>query len=406
MSSLLRAAAAALLCLSITGCPGAKRPPVTRSEDAMREAMKPPRLLDDADLPSLRAALGESLVWIDALPADRRFVYGPRVLSTAEVRLVFTTMREILVDDPSPDVLEKRIHERFDILESTGGESGDVLYTGYYEPVIEAAAAPDATYATPVYARPPDLVEIPIDQFGERFAGERGLFGRIDGAESPRPRVLPYWSRTEIAAGKLAGKNLELAWAKDPIALFFVEVQGSGALVFPDGTEKRIGYAASNGRLYQSIGKLLIDEGQIPREQMSMQALRAWLLANPSEITRVFAYNPSYVFFRMLDGAPLGSLGRPVTPGRSVATDSKLFPHGALAFISTARPIPGPDGKPEPQKLGRFVLNQDTGGAIRGAGRVDVFWGRGPDAEYSAGHMKERGRLFFLVPKRVGPASP
>jgi len=268
MSSLLRAAAAALLCLSITGCPGAKRPPVTRSEDAMREAMKPPRLLDDADLPSLRAALGESLVWIDAQPADRRFVYGPRVLSTAEVRLVFTTMREILVDDPSPDVLEK------------------------------------------------------------------------------------------------------------------------------------------NGRLYQSIGKLLIDEGQIPREQMSMQALRAWLLANPSEITRVFAYNPSYVFFRMLDGAPLGSLGRPVTPGRSVATDSKLFPHGALAFISTARPIPGPDGKPEPQKLGRFVLNQDTGGAIRGAGRVDVFWGRGPDAEYSAGHMKERGRLFFLVPKRVGPASP
>lgn len=403
MLSLLRATAAALVCVFLAGCP-AKRPPVTRPEEAMRQAAKAPRLLDDGDLASLRAALKESLTWIDAQPADRRFVYGPRVLTTAEVRGGFVALMEILADDPAPDVLETRVRERFEILEVAGGEAGDVLFTGYYEPVIAASPAPDERHATPIYARPHDLVEIPIDAFGEKFAGERGLFGRLDGIGTARPRVVPYWTRSEIGAGKLAGKELELAWAADPVALFFVEVQGSGALVFPDGTEKRIGYAASNGRLYQAIGKLLIDEGAIPKEAMSMQALRAWLAANPAEIPRVLAFNPSYVFFRMLDGAPLGSLGRPVTPGRSVATDSKLFPHGALCFIATARPVAGADGKPEPQPLGRFMLNQDTGGAIRGAGRVDVFWGRGPDAEYAAGHMKERGRLFFLVP-RAQPAA-
>lgn len=367
----------------------------------MRLAAKTPPLLDDGDLASLRAAIGESLAWIEAQPADRTFVYGPRVVYAAEVRDGFVQMLEMLADDPAPHVLEERVRSRFEIYESVGGEQGDVLFTGYYEPIIEAAPAPDAAHATPIYARPPDLVEIPLDAFGEKFAGERALFGRVDGEGGPRPRVVPYWTRSEIVAGKLAGKSLELAWAKDPVALFFVEVQGSGALLFPDGTEKRIGYAASNGRKYEAIGKLLIDEGEIPREQMSMQALRAWLSAHPDQIPRVLAYNPSYVFFRLLDGAPLGSLNRPVTPERSVATDSKLMPHGALGFVVTKRPVRGADGKPEMQSLTRFVMNQDTGGAIRSPGRVDVFFGRGEAAELAAGHMKERGRMFYLVPKRA-----
>jgi membrane-bound lytic murein transglycosylase A len=179
-----------------------------------------------------------------------------------------------------------------------------------------------------------------------------------------------------------------------------VEVQGSGTLRLPDGTERRIGYAGSNGRPYRSIGSLLIQEGVIPRETMSMQALRAWLAANGPQCDRVLDFNESYVFFHFLEGSAVGSLGRPVTPGRSIATDSKLFPRGALAFLQTERPVALPDGTVQWQPLSRFVLNQDTGGAIKGAGRVDVFWGRGPEAELAAGLMKQKGRLVFLVPRR------
>lgn len=403
-------AAAALLCsLASPACgPRKPPPPVTRPAEALRVTRDVPPLLDDGDLASLRAAVGESLSWLDAVPADRRFVYGPRTVTAAEVKAGLATFLQLLADDPAPHVLEARVRERFDVLEAAGGEEGDVLFTGYYEPVIEASRTRDEVYRVPVFRRPPDLVEIPLDAFGERFAGERGLFGRLDAADPLRPRVVPYWTRTEIAAGRLAGRSLELAWAKDPVALFFVEVQGSGALVFPDGTEERIGYAASNGRTYRSIGTLLAGEGAIPRERLSLQSIRAWLAANPAHVDRVLAYNESVVFFRTLDGPPLGSLSRPVTPGRSIATDSKLFPHGGLAFVATQRPVAGESteaGLPPTIPIGRFVLNQDTGGAIRGAGRVDVFWGRGADAEFAAGHMKERGRLFFLVPKAAPAGS-
>ena len=397
------------LLVFVCGCPAVKkpRPAVTRPEDAMRSPAAAVRLADDGDLPSLRAAIGESLSWLEAVPADRRFVYGPRTLTAAEVKAGLATFLQLLADDPAPDVLEARVRERFELLEAAGGEDGEVLFTGYYEPVIEAARTRDDAHRTPVFRRPLDLVEVPLDAFGERFAGERGLFGRFDAADPARPRVVPYWTRAEIAAGRLGGRSLEIAWAKDPVAMFFVEVQGSGALVFPDGTEERIGYAASNGKTYRSIGKLLADEGAIPREKLSLQSIRAWLAANPAHVDRVLAYNESYVFFRTLDGPPLGSLNRPVTPGRSIATDSKLFPHGGLAFIATRKPIAGESaepGIPATTPLGRFVLNQDTGGAIRGAGRVDVFWGRGPDAEFAAGHMKEKGRLFFLVPRAAMPS--
>jgi membrane-bound lytic murein transglycosylase A len=272
-----------------------------------------------------------------------------------------------------------------------------VLYTGYYEPVIEASLTRDATYASPIHAAPQDLIEVPLEPFSDRFKGEK-VFGRIEGK-----RLVPYFSRSEIVGGKLAGKGLELAWAKDPVALFFLQIQGSGTLLLPDGTERRIGYAGANGRPYRSIGARLIEQGFITREAMSMQALRAWLAANPAQRDALLDYNESYVFFRYLDTAPVGSLGRPVTPGRSIATDSRLFPHGALAFIETEQPVGTVETGITWKPLTRFMLNQDTGGAIRGPGRVDIFWGRGPNAELSAGLMKQKGRLFFLVPRDAPP---
>jgi membrane-bound lytic murein transglycosylase A len=367
---------------------------VTRPEEALVEFVQPLELRDDGAPAALRAAIAESLVWLGTRPADERFVFGRREVTAAELRAALERLHGRITENLSSVELMARVLEDFEPLESAGGEDGQVLFTGYYEPEIEASLTRTDEYTVPIYGLPGDLIEVPLEPFAERFKAER-VFGRLEGR-----RLVPYWTRSEIRGGKLGGQGLELAWAKDPVALFFVEVQGSGTLRLPDGGERRIGYAASNGRPYRSIGSLLIQEGAIAREAMSMQALRAWLAANPPQRNRVLDFNESYVFFRFLDSAAVGSLGRPVTPGRSIATDARLFPKGALAFIHTERPVRLADGTVEWRPLSRFVLNQDTGGAIKGAGRVDVFWGRGPEAELSAGMMKQKGRLLFLVPRQ------
>ncbi len=381
--------------LLVAGCPRATRAPVTRAEEALVAVSHPIELRDDGSPAALRTAIAESLTWLATRPVDERFIFGQRDVPAAQLRAALERLHARLTDDMSPEQLAARVLENFELMEAAGGEDGRVLFTGYYEPIIEASLTRTEEYATPILGPPSDLIEVPLEPFAERFKAEK-VFGRLEGR-----RLVPYWNRAEIRNGKLAGRNLELAWAKDPVGLFFVEVQGSGALRLPDGSERRIGYAASNGRPYRSIGSLLIQEGVIPREAMSMQALRSWLAMNPAQCHRVLDFNESYVFFRFLETAAVGSLGRPVTPGRSIATDARLFPKGALAFIQTERPVATQGGTVEWRPLSRFVLNQDTGGAIRGAGRVDVFWGRGPEAELAAGMMKQKGRLVFLVPRAL-----
>jgi membrane-bound lytic murein transglycosylase A len=384
-------------CVLVVGCPRTTRTPATRAEEALREPSQPLRLHDDGEPAALRTSIAESLVWLKTRPADERFIFGPREVLASELRDALERLHSRITEGMTREELTTQVLEEFEPLESTGGEDGQVLFTGYYEPIIEASLTRTEEYATPIHGAPRDLIEVPLEQFAERFKAER-VFGRLEGR-----KLLPYWTRSEIRSGKLNGQGLELAWAKDPVALFFVEVQGSGTLRLPDGSERRIGYASSNGRPYRSIGSLLIQEGAIPREAMSMQALRAWLAANPPQCNRVLDFNESYVFFRFLETAAVGSLGRPVTPGRSIATDARMFPKGALAFISTERPELLPDGTVGWKPLSRFVLNQDTGGAIKGAGRVDVFWGRGPDAELAAGMMKQKGQLLFFAPRRTAP---
>jgi membrane-bound lytic murein transglycosylase A len=388
-------AACALL---VTACPRATRAPVTKPEEALVPVSAKLELRDDGDPAALRAAIVESVRWLRARPADQRFIYGPREVTAGVLRAALERLHGRIRDGMTAAELSAVVLEDFEPLESAGGEDGQVLFTGYYEPTLEASLTRTAEYTVPIHALPEDLIEVPLEAFAERFKAER-VFGRLDGK-----KVVPYWTRGEIRGGRLQGRGLELAWAKDPVALFFLEVQGSGTLRLPDGTQRRVGYAASNGRPYRSIGSLLIQEGAIAKEAMSMQALRAWLAANPAQCHRVLDFNESYVFFRFLAGASEGSLGRPVTPGRSIATDARLFPKGGLAFIQTDHPVRMADGSVQWRPLTRFMLNQDTGGAIRGAGRVDVFWGPGPEAELAAGMMKQKGRLLFLVP-RVGPGA-
>jgi membrane-bound lytic murein transglycosylase A len=341
-----------------------------------------PSLLDDGDPDSLRAAIAQSLAWLDRQPPNRSLAFGPRRITTAEYAGGLRRLVMLLANDPPAEAIEERVLEHFDVLVSVGRQDGAVLLTGYHEPVVEVSDRQRPEFPVPVLGLPTN------------FTG---------GWSYPR-----FLSRAEIEAGRLGTMARPLAWARDPVDVFFMEVEGSGTLRFPDGREMRVGPAATNGHPYRSIGRLLIDEGRLTEENVSMQAIRAWLAENPKERERVLRHNQSVVFFRQLTGPPLGSLGVPLTPARSIATDARLFPPGALAFVRTERPRRLPDGRVVWSPVSRFVLNQDTGGAIRGAGRVDVFWGRGEDANLAASEMKQLGDLYFLVPKpaRGGTAAP
>jgi len=355
--------------------------------------------VDDGDWTSLRTAIDRNRTWLARKGTDHALAFGPRTVPAGELDLALATLDRWLAEDMAPEVLATRLGELFEPMVNLGDGRGDMLVTGYYEPLIAGSRKRTAEYDVPVYGPPPDLFRIALGDFRDEWSG-RTVTGLLSGR-----RLLPYPERREIReSGRLRGR--EIAWARDLVDLFFVEVQGSGALQLPDGSEIRIGYAGANGRQYRSIGKLLIDEGAIPRERMSMQALRSWLRDHPEEIHRILDYNESQVFFRRLDGPPVGSLGIAVTPGRSVAADHSLLPAGALGFLLSEVPGTGPSGETIAERpLRRFVFNHDTGGAIRGADRADFFWGRGDEAAMRAGLMKQPGRLYFLVPRSRADSS-
>lgn len=256
---------------------------------------------------------------------------------------------------------------------------GKAFATGYYIPETAASRTPSPDYKVPVYRTPPDLV---------RCTKPDGTTarGRIDETGT----CVPYYSRAEIEDGALAGKGLEIAWAIDPVDLFFIEIQGSGGLRLPDGTLIRIGYDNQNGRDYVAIGRLLRERGILPPGGANMQSIRDWIRANPDQGRELMRENNSYIFFKELTGPPLGSLGLPISPRATVAADPSFTPLGAPVFLAMDRPEA--DG---------FWVAQDVGGAIKGANRFDTFWGDGPNAAAIAGGMSASGQALLLLPKGV-----
>jgi membrane-bound lytic murein transglycosylase A len=280
---------------------------------------------------------------------------------------------------------------------SDGSTQG--LITGYYEPVLEGSRVPTSRFTVPLHAPPDDLLVIEMgDLLPElKDAQARGARLRARTGTTPEGKaaVLPYYTRAELQADPrpLAGKAL--VYLADPVEAFFAQVQGSVRVRLDDGTQLRLGYADTNGHPYKSIGRVLIDRGELRSDEASMQGIQAWARSHPQQLPELLAQNPGYVFFREMpdfgDG-PTGSLGVALTAERSIAVDPKFIPLGAPVFVVTTQPN---SDKP----LRRLTMAQDTGSAIRGAVRADVYWGSGAQAGESAGRMKQRGELFVLLPR-------
>ncbi|MET1110223.1 MAG: murein transglycosylase A [Allosphingosinicella sp.] len=268
--------------------------------------------------------------------------------------------------------------ENFELIQVGDGAA---FATGYFEPEIAGSRTRQPGYEVPVYRKPADLVE--VDAATAEAAGTPRR-GRLENGI-----IVPYHERSEIEAGALAGRGLEIAWAADEIDFFFLQIQGSGRLRLPEGGVIRIGYAGQNGREYVGIGKLMKDRGLLGPGQTSMQGIVAWLREHPEEGRAIMRENKSYIFFQELTGpGPLGALGLPVTARATVATDPKYVPLGAPVLLQLDRP----------EASGLWVA-QDIGGAIKGSNRFDTFWGAGADAARIAGGMQGRGRAWILVPK-------
>lgn len=376
------------------------KPPATGPENAVSPVgwWRAAAPADDLDFAGLGDAVRGSMEYYLRLGPDASITLGSMRLTAEEA---VKTLAEFLaiVDDPvlTPAQKSGRIRKEFALYRAVGSDGrGTVLFTGYYEPLLSCRKAKDDRFRHPLYRKPDDMIEVDLSLFGNGWPRSR-ISGRLDGR-----RLIPYYSRQEIEQkSALADRQLEILWCDDPVDVYFLQVQGSGKADLGDGTVLSVLYDGQNGHPYRSIGKRLIDIGAVTKEDMSMQAIRRYLKDHPDQLEEVLDANPSYVFFRLDVTPSVGNIGVPLTPGRSLATDSRLFPKGALALIRTERPvISGDGGITGWVPFTRFVLNQDTGGAIRGAGRADLFWGQGRDAAISAGSMKQEGELYFLVRKK------
>jgi len=275
----------------------------------------------------------------------------------------------------------------YQVFNSNGSDTG--IITGYYEPLLRGSKKPTEKYRFPIYSPPDDLLVIDLGNVLPEFKNLQ-LRGRLEGR-----KVVPFYSRAEIDKGIATLKERELLWVEDRVELFFLHIQGSGRIQLDNGEIIKVGYADQNGHPYVSIGSLLVQRGELPLEKASMQGIKQWGLQNPEKLTELLHQNSRYVFFRLLPdtlSGPVGSLGVPLTAGRSLAIDPRVVPQGAPVFLSTTWPN---SDKP----LNRLMVAQDTGSAIKGGVRADFFWGFGKEAENQAGKMKQHGRMWVLLPK-------
>lgn len=348
------------------------------------DATAGPSWTDDFSTDSLVRALSASVGYYRAQPAERMFRFGSDLYSAAALADGYERVVRAL-SRSGPEGI-RLLQQDFRVYQSPGTDPArTVVFSSYYEHELAASLTRTGRFRYPLYARPADLVET-VGPEGVKTARRKTGSG-----------FTAYYTRAEIdSKGALRGRGLEIAWADDPVEIFFLQVQGSGWLRLANGRRLRVRYAGNNGQPYRSVGGHLIETGLIPREKFSRRTMVDYLKQNADRRQSLLNVNPRYVFFQIDQSANrekvFGSLNVPLTGGRSVATDFSLFPPGALGWMVT-------EGK---NPLARFIVNQDEGGAIKGAGRLDFFAGGGPDAEQFAVAFWRKGRLYFLAPRRGG----
>ncbi|KJR43485.1 MltA domain-containing protein [Candidatus Magnetoovum chiemensis] len=276
-----------------------------------------------------------------------------------------------LLDDYELDLdsLNDEIRTNMNVYMAVKSEDDDeTFFTGYYIPTLRGSLVETTRYKYPIYSKPNSSIK--------------------------------HYTRKEIEEGALKGKGLELVYVDNKIDLFFLHIQGSGIIQLDDGSDIYVGYGGVNGMPYRSIGALLLKEQKINKEDMSMQTIKQYLYDHPEDIDRVLSHNPSYVFFTKTKQIGIGSIGAALVDGRAIATDKNIYPRGVLSYIETMKPELDENGQiSQWVPFSRFVLNQDTGGAIKGPARADIFWGKGQYGEIAAGYMKHKGKLYFLIKK-------
>lgn len=400
-----RAFLVALCCLSACTLPAPQAPPliervapprplagpmiiVTTPAPPIPFQLFPPALLPVSPLTPVEWEAVEGWLLDDPTPAHEAFVKGCSSLKKrSEWSSVCAAAAKL---DPRSDNIRAFFEQHFtphQVRNPDGSDTG--LVTGYYIPNINGSRQRSDRYRYPLYAVPDDLLIVDLRSVYPDLANYR-LRGRLVGR-----KVLPYYSRAELEENPPALAGKELFWIDDPVELFFMHIQGSGRVLLNDGSAVMVHFAEQNGYPFRSIGKLLLDRGEMTREQMSMQNIKAWAQQHPKETAALLNENPSYVFFETLPGSPStapGALGIPLIAERSIAVDPRTIPLGAPVFLSTTRP-----SSKEP--LQRLVVAHDTGGAIRGAVRADFFWGQGEAAGALAGRMKQKGKMWVLLPR-------
>jgi membrane-bound lytic murein transglycosylase A len=394
----LRAVLIGMLCLSMTACGWLgcrKKLPKDYSKPLPPGVMALRKLTDPKDYPDFGSGFRNRQGLVEAIdhsldyyrkPSSKQFfpyldISHERAVKTLEI------FKQVLAEAKDPSDLNRRIADRFDVYISVGCDNvGTVLFTGYCTPIFNGSLQRTPEYRYPLYKLPPDLVKKPD--------------GTPVGRHTPGGEIVPYYTRREIETRQLfAGKGLELVWLRDPLEVYIAHVQGSARIRLPDGKEIVVGYAGKTDRPYTSMGLAMVADGKFSADELSLQKIMDYFGKHPHELRHYMHKNDSYVFFTMSEGGPFGSLNTPVIRHRTIATDKSVFPRGLIAYCVTKVPQMRTRDQVTMEPFYSFALDQDTGGAIRSAGRCDIYMGVGDDALLLAGRTRAEGKLYYLAVK-------
>ena len=359
----------------------------------------PSSLPDDLDRASLLSVMERQRHYLENLPQEKTVSFGSYQISNSWLLSSLTDLLAFIRQDPSSKDLEQFLSDNYVFFQAGGRNSNwsrDMLVTGYYEPLFKGSLNRKAPYLTPLYRRPTSLAHKVASNGNKQV-------GRYDEANT----FTTFWTRKEIETQHLLDGDA-IVYLEDPFDAYLLHVQGSGKIALPDGSIRSIGFAGTNGLEYKSIGKLLVDQKIMKLKDVNIPAIRKYLEENPDELIPLLHQNPRYIFFQWGDNnGPKGSSAEPLTPGRSIAIDPQSLPTGTIAYLQSEKPKLGRKQEISSwQPMHRLVFPQDSGSAIKGTGRVDIFWGNGSYAEIAANHMKHPGQLYFLVKKGFPKLQP